>query len=504
MCPKYPTDVSRKPRFEKIWPACRGSNVARANGYGPSCTAIDRYRAADRRQRRRDKDHRPPVNAAESVDEMRQRRTDGQCTHHDPECHPTARPVPRRNDLQRHGIHAGQERAGQKSQRQRNLDAAGRGDASVRGRGAERRIQNTRRGGNTSARLSNADVSAPKTNPSCTAIVSRDACSCRGATRSRTCGITADAENHVVMQSTTTIAIVCECSPSPVDSVAPGLALSQRNVRSALVMSSDYTAPYGASVSICPNVNAPLGTNSGLYRADGRAYDRFPLPTQGSEGVSIMTTAAPAKQQQKAVYQLQGTLLEVCSCGVLCPCWVGEDPDGGECFSFLSHSFKQGQIDGIDVVRPEHRQRRPHPGERADAEVVEDGALRVGQGIGRSRRTRSSARTRASSAVRSRTSPGSSARSSRSRARRSSTTSSTARARSASRASWRRRWRRIGAATARSRRCGTASSARCRDRRRGSARRRTRRSTCRSSGSSGTAATATTRSSPSTRWSTTA
>ncbi len=62
-----------------------------------------------------------------------------------------------------------------------------------------------------------------------------------------------------------------------------------------------------------------------------------------------MVTTAPTKQQQKAVYQLEGTLLEVCSCGILCPCWVGEDPDGGECFSFLSHSFKQGQIDGIDV-----------------------------------------------------------------------------------------------------------------------------------------------------------
>ncbi|MDP9237459.1 MAG: DUF1326 domain-containing protein [Chloroflexota bacterium] len=62
-----------------------------------------------------------------------------------------------------------------------------------------------------------------------------------------------------------------------------------------------------------------------------------------------MVTTAPTKQQQKAVYQLEGTLLEVCSCGILCPCWVGEDPDGGECFSFLSHSFKKGQIDGIDV-----------------------------------------------------------------------------------------------------------------------------------------------------------
>ena len=28
-----------------------------------------------------------------------------------------------------------------------------------------------------------------------------------------------------------------------------------------------------------------------------------------------------------AGYELEGSLLEVCSCDVLCPCWVGEDPD---------------------------------------------------------------------------------------------------------------------------------------------------------------------------------
>ena len=27
-------------------------------------------------------------------------------------------------------------------------------------------------------------------------------------------------------------------------------------------------------------------------------------------------------------YQLEGRLLEVCDCRVLCPCWIGEDPDG--------------------------------------------------------------------------------------------------------------------------------------------------------------------------------
>jgi hypothetical protein len=32
-------------------------------------------------------------------------------------------------------------------------------------------------------------------------------------------------------------------------------------------------------------------------------------------------------------YQLEGQLLEVCNCNVLCPCWIGEDPDNGTCLS---------------------------------------------------------------------------------------------------------------------------------------------------------------------------
>src|SRR5262252_7849082 len=48
-------------------------------------------------------------------------------------------------------------------------------------------------------------------------------------------------------------------------------------------------------------------------------------------------------------YQLEGRLLEVCSCGVLCPCWVGADPDGGECDSFNAYKFDRGVINGVDV-----------------------------------------------------------------------------------------------------------------------------------------------------------
>lgn len=48
-------------------------------------------------------------------------------------------------------------------------------------------------------------------------------------------------------------------------------------------------------------------------------------------------------------YQLQGDLLEVCDCNVLCPCWIGEDPDNGTCQSALAYHIDKGTIDGIDV-----------------------------------------------------------------------------------------------------------------------------------------------------------
>ena len=52
---------------------------------------------------------------------------------------------------------------------------------------------------------------------------------------------------------------------------------------------------------------------------------------------------------RRTVYELTGTLLEACSCGVLCPCWVGEDPDGGECFAANAYHFNQGTVDGVDI-----------------------------------------------------------------------------------------------------------------------------------------------------------
>jgi hypothetical protein len=49
-------------------------------------------------------------------------------------------------------------------------------------------------------------------------------------------------------------------------------------------------------------------------------------------------------------YHLEGRLLEVCDCRVLCPCWIGEDPDNGTCDSALAYHFDSGTVDGVDVT----------------------------------------------------------------------------------------------------------------------------------------------------------
>jgi len=48
-------------------------------------------------------------------------------------------------------------------------------------------------------------------------------------------------------------------------------------------------------------------------------------------------------------YTLEGTILEVCNCDVLCPCWIGEDPDNGTCDAVVAWHIDRGEIDGVDV-----------------------------------------------------------------------------------------------------------------------------------------------------------
>lgn len=48
-------------------------------------------------------------------------------------------------------------------------------------------------------------------------------------------------------------------------------------------------------------------------------------------------------------YKLEGTMLEACTCNAICPCWVGQDPDGGKCEGAIAWHFNKGEVDGIDV-----------------------------------------------------------------------------------------------------------------------------------------------------------
>ncbi len=48
-------------------------------------------------------------------------------------------------------------------------------------------------------------------------------------------------------------------------------------------------------------------------------------------------------------YEIEGKLLEVCTCNVLCPCWVGEDPDYKTCDTTIAWGIEKGSIEGVDV-----------------------------------------------------------------------------------------------------------------------------------------------------------
>jgi hypothetical protein len=64
-----------------------------------------------------------------------------------------------------------------------------------------------------------------------------------------------------------------------------------------------------------------------------------------------MATAERGVQTEPAAsgYQFKGTLLEACNCDVLCPCWIGEDPDNGTCSSVVAYHFDRGAIRDLYV-----------------------------------------------------------------------------------------------------------------------------------------------------------
>lgn len=67
--------------------------------------------------------------------------------------------------------------------------------------------------------------------------------------------------------------------------------------------------------------------------------------TQGEPEITQLAT-----RRSPMTYEIEGRLLEVCTCNILCPCWVGEDPDGGTCDSSFAWQIDKGTIEGVDVA----------------------------------------------------------------------------------------------------------------------------------------------------------
>ena len=47
---------------------------------------------------------------------------------------------------------------------------------------------------------------------------------------------------------------------------------------------------------------------------------------------------------------MRGLFYEACDCFTVCPCWVGNNPDGGECTGVFAWEIEAGSIDGVDVA----------------------------------------------------------------------------------------------------------------------------------------------------------
>ncbi|TFH46749.1 MAG: DUF1326 domain-containing protein [Lysobacterales bacterium] len=78
-------------------------------------------------------------------------------------------------------------------------------------------------------------------------------------------------------------------------------------------------------------------------------------------------------------YQLKGRMLEVCTCNTVCPCFVGEAPDGGACDVTVAWHMDKGTVEGVDVTGRTvaaiaHIPGKPLDGNWRAAVYIDDGA----------------------------------------------------------------------------------------------------------------------------------
>ncbi len=84
-------------------------------------------------------------------------------------------------------------------------------------------------------------------------------------------------------------------------------------------------------------------------------------------------------------YKLEGRMLEVCTCNTVCPCFVGESPDGGTCDVTVAWHMDKGDIEGVDVAGCTiaviaHIPGMPLDGDWRAAVYIDDGASEAQEG----------------------------------------------------------------------------------------------------------------------------
>ena len=68
-----------------------------------------------------------------------------------------------------------------------------------------------------------------------------------------------------------------------------------------------------------------------------------------------------------APYEFRGLFYEACDCFTVCPCWLGNSPDEGECAGVFAWDIEAGSIDGVDVAGLRAVSVSHHAGLREDA-----------------------------------------------------------------------------------------------------------------------------------------
>ncbi len=84
-------------------------------------------------------------------------------------------------------------------------------------------------------------------------------------------------------------------------------------------------------------------------------------------------------------YQLEGKMIEVCTCNTVCPCFVGEAPDGGTCDVTVAWHMDKGTIEDVDVAGctigvVAHIPGKPLDGGWRAAVYIDDGASEAQEG----------------------------------------------------------------------------------------------------------------------------